>query len=54
MEVAKEVKFQVVLVKRSDNNVQQIDADIVKDTPIITKITDIEFIDDLNQAKDCC
>lgn len=53
MEVAKEVKFQVVLVKRPDN-VQTIDPNIVKDTPIVTKITDIEFIDDVNQAKDCC
>ena len=53
MEVAKEVKFQVVLVKRPDNDVEY-DPEIVKDTPVITSLSELEFADDTAQAKDCC
>lgn len=53
MEVAKEVKFQVVLVKRPDNPIE-FDPIIIKDTPIITNLRDIEFIDDVNQTRSCC
>ena len=51
--MAKDVKFQVVLVKRPDNEVQ-FDPEVVKDTPIISNLLDIEFVDDTSKPKDCC
>lgn len=53
MEVAKEAKFQVVLVRRSDNRTE-FDPNLANDTPVIENLGDIEFIDDVNQPKDCC
>ena len=53
MEVAKDVKFQVVLVRRPDNEIE-LDPEIVKDTPIISSLQEIEFVDDTTKPKDCC
>lgn len=53
MKVAKEVKFQVILIKRPDNNVE-FDPSQIQDTPVINRMDDIEFVDDQNRMKDCC